>query len=87
MFLVWVDRKMLGYSELGVIRETLNLTSVAMELPTVAIILKRCPPTPPRAKVLVGVTRCSWAVLREISLQPEELGPFPGRSSELFTSS
>lgn len=46
MFLVWVDRKMLGYSELGVIRETLNLTSVAMELPTVTIILKRCPPTP-----------------------------------------
>lgn len=42
---------------------------------------------PAEGRNIGGVIRCNHIVLRDISMQPEELGLFPGRSSELLLSS
>lgn len=67
--------------------KTLNLNSQVKEPPTgdikhiLLVIPLRCPHQRVGVGVLSGAVGLCW---REISVQPEELELFPGRSSELF---
>lgn len=67
----------------------MNLASMSDGVPQngishilLVIILICPPPAPTEGRSIGGVIRCDGIVLREISMQPEELGLFPG-SSEL----